>query len=86
MIAVKPKSAFAAKKDGDWAALSAGLEACSSPAEVRDYLHDYALTRDRPNGWLEALTEQATAHVAELRADRLNDAMDDAFWRAMDRD
>lgn len=69
MIVSQPKSAYQAKKDGEWGPLLAEVHALSSLVELTDWRRAFLVRkRGLPEHWAELLNEAADVQEAEIRA------------------
>src|SRR5690349_8242056 len=77
----KPKTSYAATKDGDWPALLAEVAACGSHEAVDAFWTDYLLRRhrDNPETWSLALRDACEDRRNELDAIAASQAMDAIF-------
>lgn len=64
----KQKSAYQARKDGDWEDLTESLQQTQSPDELRDWhkLHEQKIAK-LPENWRDHLREAYEAHLTDLK-------------------
>ena len=64
------KSAFAAKRDGDWEWAIDGIKHCKTPTELITWqINNKARIRTFPLVWREPLQDEFDRHMANLRGD-----------------
>ena len=87
MIASKPKSAYAARKDGDWYALLEEIAALPSLAACEAWWTAFVVERlSSGPDWQDELLEALTERKSVLRAEAQMRHMDQQFLNAMERD
>lgn len=87
MIVSKPKTAHAARQDGDWQAICQEVAGLRSLAALEAWRADFVLRRlSASPDWQEELWELLEDRVGELRAEALMRTMDRQFQGAMERD
>lgn len=83
MRVFRPKTAHAAKADGDWQAICEEVAACDSELAVRAWWRDFVLSRlpGLPADWSGEIRTVCQDRLTELKA-RDNHAELDAAFRA----
>jgi hypothetical protein len=82
----RPKTAYAARTDGDWTALKEEIAQVPDPdAWWQDFILSGRL-RDLPTGWQEQVSDALNERRAELLVIRQSKSLDAGFRRAMERD
>lgn len=81
----KPKSAYAATRDGDWADLEAEVADLQSEEAARAFWADYVLTRARhyPEGWAIDVRNLCLSRVEDHRIAAKHAALDQAYRATM---
>lgn len=81
----RPKAAYQARKDGDWQAMIAEIDACQSHAEIDHWYDDYILNRARhmPEDWTPLFRDACDTRSEELAAIRAARMMDADYAATM---